>query len=73
MISSIAWVRRGAAARVPRTEGALDEGLGHGLEAATLEDHAAATWDGKKAGKKATAAAEPSESSKAAGKRRKLE
>ena len=26
MISALAWVRRGAAARVPRTEGALDEG-----------------------------------------------
>ena len=73
MISSIAWVRRGAAARVPRTEGALDEGLGHGLEEATLEDHAAAAWDGKQSKaatkKKAAAAAEPSESSKAAGKR----
>ena len=47
MISSIAWVRRGAAAAHPRTEGALDEGLGAGVEAATLEDHAAAGWDGK--------------------------
>ena len=48
MISAIAWVRRGAASRLPRTEGALDEGV--------LEDVSAE-------GGSATAAASSSEAS----------
>ena len=53
MISSIAWVRRGAAARIPKTEAALDEGIfpephTEDESAAVMASEAVATAAGKK-------------------------
>ena len=63
MITSVAWVRRGAAARLPRTEGSLDEGLETSVPPKAMK---------KKKKEKASAAASSSEADdgKAAGKRR---
>ena len=62
MISAIAWVKRGAAARIPKTEGALDEGVEDVSDPVTAANTAANAT--------ASAAAAANASGKSSGKRR---